>query len=84
MFCPRQEKDLKSWLVESKKLFDKKLQFSVFLSQLHRFTNIDLFTFFNFIDFQASFTYSVAMENLMPINVGLKVSVYISIPVPLR
>lgn len=31
-----------------------------------------------------SFTYSVAIENFMPIKVGERVSVYISIPVPLR
>lgn len=52
------------------------------------FTNIDIIylqvALLSYMALSAHFTYSVAIENGMPMNVGLKVSVYISIPVPLR
>lgn len=60
----------------------------VFLSRLthsheHRLIYKELFDSIDLL-FSLGRTYSVAIENRMPINDGLRVSVYISIPVPLR
>jgi hypothetical protein len=89
-FVKSQESTEKGRLVSSRKA-EEALTIKPAVCQLRpataQITNIDLFTLSTWVIasvFCFSFTYSVAMENLMPIKVGERVSVYISIPVPLK